>query len=309
MEGLRRKIVRENRIYIIPTGRGFLFLAMVVVLILTAATYNNNLIFILAFFLFSLFVVSMLQTHYNLRGVRLQFLRADEAFEGDKMALNFYLVQKRAGRKRSLRLRARSKLFKTLASCNEDLQPQETFKPARIEVLAWRRGAHSLPEIAVETFFPLGIFRAWKIFRPEGELLVYPKPQTTRDLTERAFNQGDLELGMRRGPDGDFGELKSYLAGESYHQIAWKHYARTGKLYTKVHWGAEDRHYLIPWSADKKNFEQGLKQMSAWIKRAVDENASFEMQTPNLVIAPGRGFDHARACWRALARAKQVNNE
>lgn len=302
MERLRRTIVRENRIYIMPTARGFLFLAMVVVLILTAATYNNNLIFILAFFLFSLFVVSMLQTHYNLRGVRLQFLSGDETFEGERLGLNFYITQKRSAWKRSLRLRSRSKQFKTLSSCNEYLKPQENLQPARIEVLAWRRGVHRLPEIILETFYPLGIFRAWKIFRPEGELVIYPKPKTNQLLSPRPFDQGDQDLGVRSGPDGDFGELKPYRTGESYHQIAWKHYARTGDLYTKVHWGAEEKHYLIPWSGKDKDFEYSLMQMSAWVKQAVEENASFEMETPSSFIEAGYGFDHARTCWRALAR-------
>ena len=304
MERLRRTVVRENRIYIIPTSRGFLFLAMVVVLILTAATYNNNLIFILAFFLFSMFIVSMLQTHYNLRSVRLDFASSEEGFEGDRIGLNFYLLQKRPGEKRAIWLRSRSKQFKTVSSYPENLNPHEMSKPIKIEISAWKRGVFPLPEIVVETFFPLGIFRSWKIFRPEGEIVVYPKPQGLSALQPRPSESGDSELGLRAGPDGDFGELKPYRAGESYHQIAWKHYARTGDLYTKMHWGSEDKHYLIPWRAQGRNFESGLRQMSAWIKQAVDENASFEMETPDRVIEPGRGFDHARHCWRALARVR-----
>lgn len=304
MERLRRKVVRENRIYIFPTSRGFLFLAMVVVLILTAATYNNNLIFILAFFLFSVFIVSMLQTHYNLRAVRLEFASSEEAFEGDRLTLNFYLLQKRPGKKRAIWLRSRSKQFKTLSCTPENLNPNENSKPMKMEVAAWKRGVHEVPEIIVETFFPLGIFRAWKVFRPEGEMIVYPKPQGSSQLSPQAYDAGDSDLGLRAGPDGDFGELKAYRPGESYHQIAWKHYARTGDLYTKIHWGSEDKHYLIPWRAQGKNFESGLSQMSAWIKQAVDENASFEMETPDTVIQPGRGYDHARQCWRALARVR-----
>lgn len=304
MERLRRAVMRENRIYIIPTGRGLLFLAMVVVLILTAATYNNNLIFILAFFLFSMFIVSMLQTHYNLRAVRLEFARAEEGFEGDGIGLHFYLLQRRPGQKQAIWLRSRSKQFKTLSNAPENLNPSEMSKAIKIDVLAWKRGAYALPEVVIETFFPLGIFRAWKIFRLHGEIVVYPKPKGLTSLLPRPYDTGDAEMGLRAGPDGDFGELKPYRAGESYHQIAWKHYARTGDLYTKLHWGSEDKHYLIPWRAQGKNFESGLSQMSAWVQQAVEENASFEMETPDQVIEAGRGFDHARLCWRALARVR-----
>src|SRR5437870_1558803 len=109
LEQVRRRMIRENRIYIMPSGRGFFFLAAVVVMILTAATYNNNLIFILAFFLFALFIVSMLQTHYNLKGARLEFAGAEEAFEGDRQSLLFHLTQKRARHKRGLEIRISSR--------------------------------------------------------------------------------------------------------------------------------------------------------------------------------------------------------
>ena len=106
---------------------------------------------------------------------------------------------------------------------------------------------------------------------------------------------------MRNTPDGDFGELKDYLPGESYHQIAWKHYARTRELYTKLHWGSEHRHYAIPWSASRDGIEAHLQKMSGWVRQAFEENASFELQTPQGAIAPGRGMEHARRCWRHLA--------
>ena len=304
MRKFERWVVRENRIYIMPTGQGGLYLSGIIVLILTASTYNNNLIFILAFFLFAIFFVSMMQTHYNLKGVRLHFTGSEEAFEGDNLGVNFQIEQKRARAKFSLSIRARSKQFLTLHSPKYDLKPDEKTKPARIEIRAWKRGIHALPSVVIESQFPLGLFRAWKVFRPQAQLVIYPAPDLNAVLTPKAADHGELDQGLRKSPEGDFGELKSYEVGESYHQIAWKHFARTRLLYTKVHWGADDRHYVIPWQASRQSFEADLRRMSGWIKRAADENASFEMQTPDAVIATGRGLEHARACWRALARAK-----
>ena len=68
-----------------------------------------QLIFILAFFASGLFVVSMIQTHFNLKSVRIQFLSVDDAFEGERLTFLFQLFQKRFGFKRSLRIRSGSK--------------------------------------------------------------------------------------------------------------------------------------------------------------------------------------------------------
>ncbi len=304
LENWRRKMVHVNRIYIIPSGRGMLFLAAIVVLVLTGATYNNNLIFLLAFFMFSVFVVSMLQTHYNIKGVRLAFGSAEEGFEDDSLTLHLELTQKRARHKRMLRIRTRSKKFTTIGDRLEELLPQESAKLVRTEVRAWKRGVHPLPEIILETYYPLGLFCAWKIFRFDASLVVYPKPESKQALAPRSFDAGHDDLGSRTSPEGDFGELKNYIRGESYHQIAWKHYARTGDLYSKVHWGEEHKHYVIPWVVQPNDVEGSLRTISGWIKNALEENATFEMEAPAVKIEPSRGVDHARRCWRLLAEVK-----
>ncbi len=307
LEQLRRRMIQSNRIYIIPSGRGFLFLAAIVILVLTGATYNNNLIFLLAFFMFAVFVVSMLQTHYNIKGVRLQFGSAEEGFEGDPFTLHMELVQKRARHKRNLEIRLASKKFVNVSHNREEILPQESAKLVRIEVRAWRRGIHKMPDVILETYYPLGMFRAWKVFRFDASLVVYPRPEVKQALVPRSYESGHEDLGLRTSPEGDFGELKNYIMGESYHQIAWKHYARTGELYSKVHWGEEHKHYVIPWLASGPagaEVESALRTMSGWIKTALEENATFEMESPAQKIEPSKGVDHARRCWRALAEVK-----
>ncbi len=302
----RKFFVRENRIYIIPSIRGFIFLAVVVVMILTASTYNNNLVFLLAFFLFSIFVTSMVQTHFILQGVDLDFAGADDGFEQDPMSLHFHLRQKQSRSRRGLNLRSLSRKFIGLSHRLEELSPMELSKTVRIEVLAWGRGVHSVPEVALETYYPMGLFRAWKVFRPQGLLYVYPRPHALSPLLPSSFEFGEQELGLRSSPEGDFGELKSYREGESYHQIAWKHYARTGHLFTKVHWGQEHIHYQIPWRPEGQELEAYLSQMCQWLLVAAEENASFEMETPRGKIDGGQGPDHLRICLRALAEVETV---
>jgi uncharacterized protein (DUF58 family) len=209
-KSIRRKVVRENRIYIMPSAGGVLFFFCILVLVLAAATYNNNLIFILAFLLSSLFVVSMLQTHFNLKSVRLNFLSVDDAFEGEKLTLLFQLFQKRTGAKRSLRIRSSSRQWSTIEEGRDELTPRDPSKPVRMTVKALRRGVHPLPTIILETYYPVGLFRAWKVFRPQGEMIVYPAPQGTRELEPVSHAFGEKDLGLRTSPEGDFGELKTY---------------------------------------------------------------------------------------------------
>lgn len=300
----QKHIVRENRIYIIPSARGFLFFSVIIIMILAGATYNNNLIFLLSFFLFSAFVTSMVQTHYILKGVQIEFVGSEDGFEGDRVALHFQIRQSHLRHRRGLLIRSLSRRFSTKSNAIENLTPMEQSRPARIEVAAWKRGVHAVPEMVLETYFPMGLFRAWKVFRPAGEMYVYPRAFGRLKLPNASYDFGQQDFGLRSSPEGDFGELKNYQEGESYRQIAWKHYARTRKLFTKVHWGQENKHYQIPWSPNSKDLEAYLMQMSQWVVTALEEEASFELETPDLKVESGRGLEHSKMCLRALAAVK-----
>jgi len=306
LEQIRDRMTRENRVYIMPSGRGMIFLGLIVILIFAGATYNNNLVFLLGFLLFSLFVVSMVQTHYNLKGVRLHFMNAEDGFANEPIGLLFHLEQRRARVKRAIHIRPLSRRWARVGDVCVSMTPQEARKAVRVRVLVKERGIHALPHFVIETYFPLGLFRAWKVVKPKGEVVIYPQPQGLRILPTSRFEFGEYDLGLRNSPEGDFGELKNYQPGESYQQVAWKHYARTGSLYTKVHWGEEHRHFQLPWDPHGAGFESYLQQMSAWIKTALEGNATFSMELPLKQIPAGSGPEHARLCWRALAELREA---
>jgi len=300
-------IQRENRIYILPTKGGALLLAMVLVLVLTGATYNNNLIFLHAFVVFAVFLVSMLQTHANLKDVGLDFIGADDGFEEEWIDLKFRVSHPnpdRRARKSDLVVKLRGKRFSMGQLQPVTLEAGEEAVHAHVPVRSWHRGVYKLPQVILETSYPIGLFRAWKVYSPSGEFYVYPRPVGERALAPVTYGQGDHDPGLRSAPDGDFGELKNHLPGESYHQIAWKTFAKSGQLYTKVMWGADDKHYVLPWLANSADEEVHLRQMSQWMVQASNENASFEAHIPGFTILPGRGAEHLRTALRALAGAR-----
>ncbi len=302
---MRRQRLKQSRIFILPSARGMVFLAAIVVLILAAATYSNNLIFILGFFLFGVFFISMVQTQFNLQGVVTKFVSAEEGFAGDGLTLLFQMSQKSPRVHRALRLRSLSRKWKTLAVGREDLEADESQRPMRITMLAWRRGVHPIPELAFESYYPLGLFRAWTVLRPEGTLTVYPRPKGIRILEPLNCEYGgEQAVGFGASPDGDFGELKPYKVGESYHQIAWKHYARSGQLLSKVHWGDVHKRYHMELTTNSVKKESELSQVSAWVQQALNENATFSMDLPEEAIGSGGGTEHAQLCWRTLAQVK-----
>src|SRR5690606_18718414 len=74
----------RRRIYILPTGAGLGFAAMLLVLFIGAINYNLSMGFALIFLLGSCALVDMLLTFRNLAGLRLSATRAADVFAGQE---------------------------------------------------------------------------------------------------------------------------------------------------------------------------------------------------------------------------------
>jgi len=62
----------RERIYIVPTRFGFLYGFGIFVTISAGVIYSNNLVYLLSFFLVSLIVIGMIQTHNNIKGLQIE---------------------------------------------------------------------------------------------------------------------------------------------------------------------------------------------------------------------------------------------
>ena len=83
----------QKRIYILPTASGTLFLVLLMLLLLMAINYENNLIYALTFLLGSLFLVTILHTYHNLAGIQLTAVRGNHCHAGETAYFQLRLDQ------------------------------------------------------------------------------------------------------------------------------------------------------------------------------------------------------------------------
>ena len=62
-------LLHNRRLYILPTGFGYLFAIMLLFLFFAAINYQNSMAFVLTFMLTSLGIISLWHTHKNLLGI------------------------------------------------------------------------------------------------------------------------------------------------------------------------------------------------------------------------------------------------
>ncbi|HET7524971.1 MAG TPA: DUF58 domain-containing protein, partial [Burkholderiaceae bacterium] len=163
----------QGNIYIVPTKAGFAFAFTLVLMLVASINYQLNLGYLLTFLLAGSALVSMHLTHSTLRGLTLWVKPPAAMFLGDSAEVEVVLNSP-ATTRHGIGLavnRARPLKF---AWCDV---PAQGSASARVRFMPPQRGLVRVPALMAETRFPLGLFRAWTVWRPAARVLVYPTPE------------------------------------------------------------------------------------------------------------------------------------
>jgi uncharacterized protein (DUF58 family) len=288
--------LNQRKIFILPTRQGIYFALLVCAMVLAGINYQNSLVFALAFLLASLFMVAMLHTFRNLSGLTLAAGSTKAAFAGEEA--EFTVVLKRLGDRTYESLQVG---WDPAALTVADLVADSEVR-VRSYVLAKRRGRLNPGRLLVQTFFPLGLFRAWSWVDLDMVALVYPKPIEGGPLpSSSSTSQEEGELVLRDGAE-DFYGLREYQAGDPIRHIAWRAFARNETLMTKQFAAYADRRVWLEWDQfEGLDREARLSRLCFWVLRLNSSNDEYGLRLPGIEIAPARGEAHRDEVLKTLA--------
>ena len=289
-------VVPRHRVYILPTRFGYAFAALVLVMVLAAMNYSNNMAFALAFLLAGLGLVAMNDTHGNLVNVEVRAGPTDPVFAGEVAHFEVHV--------RNLAARARYSVSagwpRQPAATTADVGAEES-ATLKLPLAAERRGWLPARVFAVSTEFPLGMFHAWTWLELEMSCLVYPKPAPAGRETPPARGAGGQLPGPRAGLD-EFAGLRGYQRGDTPRAIHWKSFPKTQQPMVKQFQETLDREFWLDWhELPELDVEARLSQLTRWVLEAEAQHLSYGLRLPGTRIPPSRGATHQHACLRALA--------
>lgn len=289
--------LNHRRVFILPTQRGFGMVYTIVLLLLIAFIYNNNLVYLLAFFLASVFFVTILHTYQSLAGLVVQAGYAAPVFAGEQAGFGVSVNNPTEAARFGLTVRLE----------NEIEFDQEPLSGKKLTLYAStsRRGWQPIDTVTLASSFPLGIFRAWSPLRFAGKVLVYPKPAPA-GLLPLPADGGQESAGLRalerRGRD-DFSGIRDYQAGDPLGQIHWKAYAKGQGLLSKQYASAAggSELWLDYQQVPASHTEERLSVLCRWILDAEAAGLRYGLRLGGAVIKPDCGPAHQSRCLEALA--------
>jgi uncharacterized protein (DUF58 family) len=295
-------LLTQRNVYILPTRAGLMYALTLIVLLLASINYQLSLGYVLTFLLAGSGVVSMHLTHNTLRKLTLHLRPPAAVFAGSPALLDITLTSPDSARFGiGLRMEATPKdtLTWTDVPALGRASTQVSFVPPR-------RGLHAVPAINVETRFPLGLFRAWSVWRPAAQVLVYPRPETPAMGLPPAHAERGEATAQRRADGGEVEGVRAYRRGDPMKLVAWKKAARSletsGELVSRDTMASVQRALWLDWQqCAGLSPEDRLSRLAAWLLVADHAGINHGLRLPGVEIEPSHGQAQRNRCLEALA--------
>lgn len=285
--------LNHRNLFIFPTPAGFGFLLFLGLLWLVATNYENNLIFAITFLLTSLFVVSIQYTHAGLSGVRVASGREQRVFCGENCG--FEIILGHDGRRRN-----NIQLFYAAGEVTH-LDAPDVQQTIVVKTVAAQRGWFDPGRLTIQSHYPLGLFRVWTHIKLNSRALVYPRPLPGYPATQ-AVHAGDAGHYSAATGSEDFIGLDRYQRGQSLRHVAWKHYAREQGFLTKYYVDYLDQRLWLDWhDLPGLDRETRLSRLCGQVLALSNQELSYGLRLPGIVIQPGQGEAHRNRLLRELA--------
>ncbi|MGF1528795.1 MAG: DUF58 domain-containing protein [Candidatus Competibacterales bacterium] len=291
-----RQVIHRRRLYILPTGSGYTFGALLLVLLLWSINYNNNLGFVLTFLIAAVVHNSMWRVHQNLVNIRLSCGRFEAGFVGDLIPFEFRLEELAGRRRMGIVLEGSQGAVSTPVA----LAPEGDTN-ATLLIKAEHRGWLLPGRLRVTTRYPLGLFRAWSWVTFQRAAVVYPRPAGRLPLPKAAPAVPFEGAAAGVGRD-DFAGLRSYRPGDSPRHIAWKVAARHRELPVKYFTGQHRPELTLDFAEVPGDVETRLSQLCRWVLQAEAVGLSYGLRLGDQkALSPASGGGDSRR--RRPARA------
>jgi uncharacterized protein (DUF58 family) len=285
----------HRRVYIMPTRLGLMFAVTLLIMLVGSINYVLSLGFMLTFLLAGMAIAGMVHTVRNLARLVVVSGRAEPVFAGETAQFRVFLENAANWVRPAIMVRHEASGAQTVTDV-----PSGSVDVV-LPVPAMRRGWLDLARVRLETRYPLGLFYAWSIVRPDFRCLVYPRPEKAMLPPASPDPHFGARQAATQGTD-DFAGLRAYQLADSPRHVAWKAVARSEDMLTKQFTGDASAELLLDWSRlPMLDPEARLSRLAGWILAAETAGLRYGLRIPGIDIPPAHGDTHRTACLTALA--------
>ncbi|MEM7079837.1 MAG: DUF58 domain-containing protein [Pseudomonadota bacterium] len=290
-----RVTLSQANVFIFPTRSGLMFGGLLGTLVLGGINYQNSLVYGVAFLLASMFIITILYTFRNLSGLTIELAEAKAGFVGEEIEFVVRVKRPQGRGREGVQIGWPEGFTQWVAI--DDMEADDV----RLYVKAHRRGWLYPGRLLVETYFPLGLLRAWTWVDINARTLVYPEPLFDETAPIESSRRRDDGVLMDPLGSDDFVDIREYAPGDPIKNIIWRSYARADQVVVKRYASYLEPRLWFDYDALDGDSETRLRRLTGLALNATRAEREFGLHLPNVEIPPGQGPMHLDAVLRELA--------
>lgn len=286
----------SKRIYILPSAFGWLYGFVIITITIGAINYQLNTAYFFVFLLAIIALLSMWQTHQNIKDISIQCMQIDDVEQGHPAKVTLFIYSKDQPR------------YALIFSYKKGEVVTLEHTPAKggkiiLPIATPARGKFKLPPIKIYSYYPLGIFRVWTYLYFDLEYYVYPAARSPGFWPNAITQQSQQENLMYHPGEDELYELKSVdNPWVQASRIAWKISARGQGWYLKTLTSPAGEYWLFSLDALKtRDIETDLQHLSYWIQTADQQRQAYALELGDNITKFAFGAEHRKHCLRKLA--------
>lgn len=297
-------VLGQRRLYILPTRFGYIYAAMLMLLLLAAINYENSMAYALTFLLVGLGIISLWQTHKNLLGLTVNLSPPLPVHAGEQLSLRFKLHNPHLSNRYAVGIQ-----YQQSTPVYARVNAQDSCE-LELPLPALKRGRYTLSRFYLFTRYPTGLFHCWSWLKFEIPIMVYPEPLFDVELKETLINQHSGKQMISTSDGDDFAGLREHHAGESLRHISWKAYAQGRGMLTKTFQGNTSPQLWIDWmQMSAASQEAKLSQMTALVIQAQQQHRHYGLRLPGIELEMDSSPAHKAKCLEQLALYQQSDQD
>ena len=288
--------VAHQRIYIVPTKRGWVFLFTLLLMLIAAVNYALSLGYALCFLLTGLFAATLLHTYRNLAGLSVQNIDSTDTFAGNPLIFKITLGNIRTQARHGIRIANDDGVY-TLVRVDG-----ENTTDATLSIKTENRGPKRLGRLTLQSDWPLGLWTSWSYLHVPAHGLVFPSPESDPPPLPLVSDESEGDRTLP-GQQGDVSGLRDYVPGDAIGTIAWKSVARGLGLQVRTFDSdsGPSQALLSLQHTGKQAVEEQLSRLCAWVLKAESTQTDYALHLPDQQLDSDCGNQQRLLALKALA--------
>jgi len=159
--------IHHKRIYILPSKRGWVFLASLLLMLICSINYALSLGYALSFLLTGMFAATLLETYKNLAGITIESISGKNVFAGESATFVVGLSSGAEIKRHDIEVSASE--VSNVCTVTPDSQTQ-----CDLSINTNKRGKIAIGRVTLQSRYPLGLWYTWCYLHSPASLTRIP---------------------------------------------------------------------------------------------------------------------------------------